>query len=216
MKGLNFVYIFLGVLMMVLLVASVIRLWNIRLNPDAIDHPKVPDTVIFSLTEPKVTDTQILGYLQGKVHSRLRGRESKFFELGLMHDIDPAFAVAVSEKETSLGRATCKGVTRNCYNFFCLKHDDVKLTGLSRGKCAKTEWAHFETAEDGIEAFFLHVNGEYIDKNPSQDTISKIGCGPDSGFGINCYCTMTGSDCGQWVSQVTALTEQIRSYALEA
>ena len=212
MKGFNFIYTLVAIIVMMLILLYFVRYFNLDLRPAKEDHEELPDTIIYSISDPQVTEQQLLDYLQGKVGTRLRGRESDFFTLGKLHDIDPAFAVAVSEVETSLGKAVCKGVRRNCNNFFCITYDAVKFRELSKGKCGETEWANFETSEKGIEAFFIYINERYVENQPSQDSISKIGCGPGSGFDINCYCGMTGTDCESWVTQVTELTDRIRAH----
>lgn len=173
------------------------------------EHEATPDTVIFSLSQPEVSENRLEEYLEGNAGVSLAGEAGTFYAYGMMHDIDPAFAVAVAKVETDLGRAGCGGSPAGCNNHFCLLYDEVRFTKLSKGKCGSTEFASFSGAKESIEAFFMYIEEKYVDKRDSQDTISKIGCIEDSWAG-NCYCTFSGSECGKWTENVRRATFAIR------
>lgn len=158
------------------------------------------DTIIFSETNPQVTVEQLRSYLE-KTDTVLKDKADKFYELGVWYDIDPAFAIAVARKETSLGKNTCASISRNCNNFFCIKKRGLKSCG---------EWARYDSVDEGIEDFYRLIDRNYVTND--QVTIAAVGCDPDSGFKTHCYCA--GADtphCPDWVPDVMAFAEEIRS-----
>jgi hypothetical protein len=167
-------------------------------------------TIIFSRLENKVSAGTLEAYLGKYAGAKLRGKGQVFYDLGVRYDIDPAFAVAVSQKETSLSKETCQGISQDCNNFFC-----IKASGGSGGGGSCGSWASYWTPDEGIEAFYLIVKTGYVDNG--QDTIEEIGCAPGSGYSSHCYCAGDSTPyCSSWVwgaSGVPQLTEDIRSYA---
>lgn len=185
-------------------------LYAINLNNSNNGHDPLPDTVIFSLTEPQVTEEQIISYLNKHGSGALKNYGKSIFTMGSFYNIDPAFAAAVAKKETYFGNVRCKDAPSKCNNFFCIDYDDIKSSDLVKGECGNSEWAEFETVEKGIEAFYYLIQEKYIGNNPSQDTVSKIACIEDVQFARNCYCDMTGTDCQEWVDEVLVYIENAR------
>jgi hypothetical protein len=176
-------------------------------NPDGASDGS--SSVIFSRQESKVSAGTLDAYLEKYAGEKLRGKGQAFYDLGVRYDIDPAFAVAVSQKETSLGRQTCQGISQSCNNLFCMK-----ATGGAGGSGACGSWASYGTPEQGIEAFYSLIKTGYVDSG--QDTIAEIGCAPGSGYSSHCYCWENGQYCSSWVggsAGVPALTEKIVDYA---
>jgi len=171
------------------------------------------DNILFSQASPKVTEEQITAYLQSKAGERLKDKGNAFYTLGSRYNIDPAFGVAVSRIETSLGKNTCGSIPQSCNNFFCMSYDAVRFTGLSNGACGSSRWASFESPEKCIEAFFKYIREKYAIAVPPQDTISKVSCAPDSGFDSHCYCVGEHTPyCPNWVSNVPLFVSEIRNY----
>ncbi len=178
--------------------------------------------VSYSSLEHKVTEKQLVSYLQDNAGDKLENKGELFYEMGIKYDVDPAFAVGVARKETSLAKDTCQGISQDCNNFFCLKYAAAEFTGLTNGKCEGTDaiWSSFETPEKGIEAFFMYVSEKYINGDPPQDTIAEMGCAPGSGISSHCYCWNDKEQkyCEDWVSgkySVSKYTEDVRSYEVE-
>ncbi len=163
------------------------------------------ESVIFSEAEPRVTESQIIGYLEEHASAKLKEEGTTFYRLGVKYDIDPAFAVAVSQKETSLGAETCQGISRDCNNYFCVK-------ALS-GEPECSGWARYGSPAESIEAFYRLIKESYVDRH-LQTTISEIGCHPSTGRTTHCYC-WEGGYCESWVEgsgSVPDLTASVRSY----
>ncbi len=181
---------------------------NMELSKETGSADLKTDTVVYSEAYPQVSQSQMVRYLHDYGGEQLKDKGLAFYRLGVQYNTDPAFAVAVSRKETSLGKSTCQQISKDCNNFFCIKD----TTGSS--PCGI--WASYDTPEDSIEAFYRLI--EYY-KERGQDTISEIACGPGSGFshssGDYCYCEEGGSFCSTWVSgtsSVPAFTAEIRDY----
>ncbi len=167
----------------------------------------VTESVIFSQTEPRVSESQITSYLEEYASARLKGEGPTFYRLGMKYDIDPAFAVAVSQKETSLGIKTCNGISPDCNNYFCIR--------AAAGEPSCSGWASYMSPAEGIEAFYRLIEESYVKKN-SQYTISEIGCLPSTGRTTHCYCWEDGY-CEGWADgrgSVPDLTATIRNHGL--
>ncbi|UCD02716.1 MAG: glucosaminidase domain-containing protein [Candidatus Aenigmatarchaeota archaeon] len=166
------------------------------------------DNIIFSKLSNKVTQEQLEVYLDSKAGAALRDSADTFYSQGERYDIDPAFAIAVARKETSLSKNTCASIPSECNNFFCIKDVDGDESDICY------PWARYASPEEGIDAFYRLIKYEYIPEG--QDTITEIGCHPNSGFDTHCYCV--GEDtpyCRDWVMgvySVPAFTEEIRNY----
>ena len=160
-------------------------------------------SVVFSASYPKVTEKQIVDYLMHNGGPKLKYKGHNFYKYGVRYDIDPAFAVAVSQQETSLGKTTCEGITEDCNNFFCIMAKD------GQESCGK--WAKYKTPEEGIEAFYKLIRTSYVDQY-GQDTIAEIGCAPETGRTTHCYC-WEGGYCRPWVQNVPQYTMTIRRYS---
>ena len=163
---------------------------NIQLPDDIGDYSE--DKIVFSQLEDKVTREQIIKYVNMNAGDRLKNKGYLFYDLGLKYDIDPAFAVAVAQMETSLGKATCASISRDCSNLFCIKGnnapDECKL------------FRDYASYSDGIEAFYKLIKNNYVANG--QDTIAKIACAPGSGFSSHCYCVdekNTPPYCSNWI-----------------
>jgi hypothetical protein len=178
-------------------------------NPGGTSGADASSTVVFSHQQNKVSAGTLDAYLEKYAGAKLKGKGQVFYDMGVKYDIDPAFAVAVSQKETSLGKQTCQGISDNCNNFFC-----IKATGSSGGGACGT-WASYGSPAQGIEAFYSLIKAGYVDSG--QDTIGEIGCAQGSGYSSHCYCVGDATPyCSSWVggaSGVPQLTENIRSYA---
>ena len=108
--------------------------------------------------------------------------------------MDPTFAIAVSQFETSLSKNTCSRISHSCNNFFCMEPNEY-----SDGTCAR--WASYSSVSDGIEAFYQTLKDKYISKD--RDTVGEISCAPGSGYVAKeskCYCKNeeTGDFCENW------------------
>jgi hypothetical protein len=164
-------------------------------------------TIVFSQVENKVSAGTLDAYLEKNAGEKLKGKGGVFYNLGVKYDIDPAFAVGVAQKETSLGKKTCQGISQGCNNFFCIK--------ASGNQADCSGWASYSSPEQGIEAFYSLIKTGYVSNG--QDTIAEIGCAPGSGYSSHCYCTGKASPyCTDWVggsSGVPQLTGNIRDYA---
>jgi hypothetical protein len=199
-------------IILTIIVAVIALLWGLgRLDFSGLSGPSGSSaeggTVVFSQVENPVAPGTLDAYLEKYAGDGLKGKGQAFYDLGVKYDIDPAFAVAVAQKETSLGKKTCQGISLGCNNFFC-----IKASG-SQPDCSG--WARYASPEASIEAFYLLVKKGYVDNG--QDTIAEIGCAPGSGYSSHCYCAGKVTPyCAEWVggaSGVPSLTGGIRDYA---
>jgi hypothetical protein len=178
-------------------------------------------SILYSQAQPRVTEDQIVAYVRNNAGDRLKNSGHIFYKYGAMYNIDPAFGVAVSLKETTLGKDTCQGISQSCNNFFCMMYEAAEPTGLTNGKCTGTDrdWASFESIEKGIEAFYKYIKDQYVDSEYDQETIADIGCAPETGRREHCYCWDNERDtyCQTWVGgsgSVPAFVSEIRNYNL--
>jgi len=151
-------------------------------------------------------DTYISSYLAktGSEDTLLKSAGNIFYKYGVEYGIDPAFAVAVAQKETSLSTKTCVGISQDCNNFFCMTHDAASITGLSTGDCGL--WASFDSVDDGIKAFYIYIKEGYLERSNPQITPAQITCATGSGFTEHCYCT---SNPDSWAINVAEWREDI-------
>ncbi len=199
-------------LILIIVIAAMASFWLMdRLDFASVDEdePAISEeSVIYSELRNQVTQEQIESYLSNHAGTALRDSSETFFTRGERYDIDPAFAVAVSRKETSLGKQTCAGIPPECNNFFCINETDSDENDICY------PWAHYGSPEEAIDAFYRLIKYEYVTNG--QDTISEIGCHPDSGFRSHCYCLgESTAHCPDWVSgdySVPVFTEEIRTY----
>ncbi len=198
-----------------------------RWNQNSFIDPQY-DTVIYSQSEPQVTEEQVVAYVRDIGGDRLKTRGKVFHEMGVRYDIDPAFGVAVSQKETTLGTNTCQNMSQSCNNFFCMTYNATKSAGIVAEKRWGLDryWACFENMDAGIEAFYVYIKEKYVlyihpQINEPQDTISKIGCAPGTGLTEHCYCVGEEEGvpyCHKWLygqGSVPDIVEKIRNYELE-
>lgn len=90
--------------------------------------------------------------VNNNVTSRLQGKGSVFLKYGEKYGINPAFVVAIAQKECQLG---CDGSHLPKYNNF----GGITDPRHNRGTCGVTEykdrdWASFCTVDEGIEGIF--------------------------------------------------------------
>lgn len=150
----------------------------------------------FPVTQITASEQQVIEYLQKNAGSQLQNKGGVFYRYGVDNKVDPAFGIAVSQKETTLSKATCSKIPSSCNNFFCMKYEAVAFTGLSTGSCGGSVWAGFDSADNGIKAFFIYIKTKYIEATPQQLTPAQITCAPGSGVTSHCYC----ADCPTWAN----------------
>lgn len=184
-------------------------------NFEGTDYSADPtSSIIYSQAQPRVTEDQIVAYVRDNGGDRLKNSGHLFYKYGVKYNTDPAFGVAVTLTETTLGKFTCHDVSQSCNNFYCIEKSDKDIQDV----CGR--WQKYDDIDEGVEAFFRLI--EYYKKR-GQDTISEIGCVPGSGFVAGkdyCYCLKEDppseyEHCQVWAGgsgSVPALVSEIRNY----
>jgi hypothetical protein len=108
-------------------------------------------------------------------------------------NIDPAFAVAVAQAKTQIGK-TGSGTKENGYNLF----------GITEG----SGFARYDNPEQSIDAFCKLIKNEYVSNG--QNTVDRIGCAPASGYNTHCYCWENGP-CSAWLSNVPTIRTAVQA-----
>ncbi|MCX6818021.1 MAG: glucosaminidase domain-containing protein [Candidatus Aenigmarchaeota archaeon] len=118
---------------------------------------------------------------------------STFYSACVSSNIDPAFAVAVAQAETQIGK-TGTGTKEEGYNLFGIK---------SSGQFVK-----YSKPEESIDAFCKLIRSEYV--NNGQNTVDRIGCAPASGYETHCYCWENGP-CSNWLTNIPSIRSQVQA-----
>lgn len=151
------------------------------------------------LTNPNaLTEKQIQDLLTNKISTgyNLKGFAKQIHDAGHKFNINPLFALAIANKDSSLGTA---GAGKTCRNPGNMEHrsDNFKLSGITGiGDCqsaygGSSRWQAFRTYGDGMQAKMWLLRKNYIDKNLT--TLPQI---------IGRYCPASECNVSQYVEDV--------------
>lgn len=145
--------------------------------------------------EPSITLAQLDAYLKKNAKGTpLETKAAAFYDLGKKYGIDPAFAVAVAQMESGLGKST---LAKNNYNFFGMtKAGEIGV------------WAKYATPEEGIEAFYKLIKEKYT--ACSQDTVYKVATGTSYSCGAGPHAYVgTVQEQSNWVPTVIKIRDSM-------
>lgn len=150
------------------------------------------------LTNPDaLTEKQIADLLTNKIKYgyNLKGYAKQIHDAAHKFNINPLFALAIANKDSSLGTA---GAGERCRNPGNMEHrkDNFSSSGITGiGDCSvyggSSRWQAFKTYGDGMQAKMWLLRYRYIDRGLT--TLPKI---------INTYCPPSECNVSQYVKDV--------------
>lgn len=130
-------------------------------------------------------------------HSPAQGSGQAFYDYGMQYNIDPAFALAFFQHESSFGTTGVASHTMSIGNTVCTNSTPANLRYESNNHCFQmyTSWS------DSIQQWYKMIRTGYVDKgNVTIDQIIPIYAPPSDGNDDSAYISAVENSIASWRS----------------